>query len=230
MEIGNPCKPEGSWASTLCGLAFNPSESPHYKVVTITGFDRDSVAAAAIRIFIYSSETGKWWSSCSNSNPGLSPASHYYNRDDYYYWDRDSVALWKGGLHWAGSHPLTFTFHLERECFWETPRPCASSQLAMANHVQVSSGMVYRPPNQFGVELLSRATPAKKIQTFPPSLQYSISTILVEEEEKKAKKKKKNTCSFRILETSFALVLEMGHGRNYDCLSFNYSVLDPHGH
>ncbi|XP_058071436.1 F-box protein At5g07610-like [Magnolia sinica] len=91
-------------------IVFDPSKSPHYKVVCVSRTKLKHVG-----IDIYSSQTGLWRASV-----------------EAFYEDRwllnEKGVLWNGALHWTTLRKSFVSFHVERESFWTTKMPPKSSR------------------------------------------------------------------------------------------------------
>ncbi|KAK1425338.1 hypothetical protein QVD17_20689 [Tagetes erecta] len=89
-----------TWCVHTLRMAFDPSKSPHYKVVYASGVDQHS--GPSIHIKIYSSETGKW-SECDA-------------RFNYKSFDNFGLGIyWNDGLHWLASGRGDLNYKLDVE-------------------------------------------------------------------------------------------------------------------
>ncbi|KAK9291986.1 hypothetical protein L1049_019938 [Liquidambar formosana] len=94
-------------------LAFDPSKSPHYKVVCVR--PRDS-SFSHYWIDIYSSETGSWRVS---ANPSIERVILRFNHIRF----SDGV-FWNGSIHWIGPFRRTYLrFDVEQERLQEMSMP-----------------------------------------------------------------------------------------------------------
>uniref|UniRef100_A0A5B7BNX6 F-box domain-containing protein n=1 Tax=Davidia involucrata TaxID=16924 RepID=A0A5B7BNX6_DAVIN len=96
-------------ASSTChfSLAFDPSKSPHYKVIC---FQQSKDSVRQFQIHIYSSETGTWRAS---GHPFMGCPSLLYYRG----------VFWNDAIHWIGSGGTSLYFNLDRESLQTMPMP-----------------------------------------------------------------------------------------------------------
>ncbi|KAK9291571.1 hypothetical protein L1049_019519 [Liquidambar formosana] len=94
-------------------LAFDPSKSPHYKVVSVLGFDKwidYGMMDFDSHIRIYSSETRLW--RVSGSVFSASKSIHF-----------DKGVFWNGAIHWVGDQGTSLCFDVDQERLRELPMP-----------------------------------------------------------------------------------------------------------
>ncbi|KAK1421404.1 hypothetical protein QVD17_23712 [Tagetes erecta] len=89
-----------TWCVHTLRMAFDPSKSPHYKVVYASGVDQHY--GSSIHIKIYSSETGKW-----------SECDARFNHKSF---DNFGLGIyWNDGLHWLASAKGDLNYKLDVE-------------------------------------------------------------------------------------------------------------------
>ncbi|OMO52211.1 hypothetical protein COLO4_37350 [Corchorus olitorius] len=118
-----------SWDSRIIfdvKLAFDPSKSPHYKVICIS---HNIDLPDHYQMEVYSSKTGSWKPSGS---PFTGPDDARFSNGVY----------WNGAIHWFNILGVSLRFDIEEEQFREIPMPTFRGDLRY-RHFEESGGHLY---------------------------------------------------------------------------------------
>ncbi|KAJ6694636.1 hypothetical protein OIU74_013877 [Salix koriyanagi] len=100
-----PLPPNEGKYFTRIHLVFDPSVSPHYRVVCIQFFNSE------LKIYVYSSETTDWKLSVKLDNFDLLSVNF------------TNGVSWNGAVHWMSPSGNGLSFLLDMECLQTIPRP-----------------------------------------------------------------------------------------------------------
>ncbi|KAF3434832.1 hypothetical protein FNV43_RR21919 [Rhamnella rubrinervis] len=109
-----PVQSGTSWYTPHYNLAFDPSESPHYRVVCVRQCNQEDASSTTFnfRIHAYESKTASWWL----SDYGFSAAT--FRDIDFL----RSGTFWNGSIHWMGYFQSLY-FNVDEKCVREIPMP-----------------------------------------------------------------------------------------------------------
>ncbi|CAA0835566.1 F-box protein [Striga hermonthica] len=120
--------PKPELGGGICGmsLAFDPINSPHYKVICV----RSESSTTGCQLEVYSSETGSW------RNHGPTPQA----RVDY-----ENGVYWNGAIHWTsdGTRNDSLYFNVDNQLFGTMPIPPAGWHYVYNYYFGESSGHLH---------------------------------------------------------------------------------------
>ncbi|MBA0878328.1 hypothetical protein Goshw_008195 [Gossypium schwendimanii] len=98
------------------GLAFDPSKSPHYKVICIRNYDPELLDHYQVEI--YSSKTGPWRPS---GRPFVAPSNLQF----------ENGVFWNGAIHWVSDWGDSLCFDVEEEQMRDIPMPSGDGDVRL---------------------------------------------------------------------------------------------------